>query len=487
MIRILFLAVTLVALAQIAPVWAQTTILPQFSVQGAPDAAGCRQLAVRDRDSNSAVPIGCLGPQGDGLMLTPKGVRLGTLGATDMTYASTFNPNAVVAAPGGRVSFCPQGSCIRGANGGPNDPTYYDHQRASLLVSAVTGIDGQAQEQALAVTFTNNKGEVRPYAPNKTFSVGDNTRVGDVTYRAIQAGTTGANSAPPGIRPPVGASLTYTDGSVRWLWINDYAIHAKAGAYFEVINEPGGAQSWGQATNVTLSQGFKPTFNVANEINFFNASNTDCEFGINCIGLTIAMQGPNVTTAGLSIGSSNTDKVASIWGARIGGRFTAREAALAIDASSKYGIASNQFGLDGGATYSQSFLYDNSTATKGIEITGAKSSAGIEERSTAPAGLSVTGPKSFAGIYEHSATPVGLRFDGVYGQYMIQGNGFTVSPAGSVVANALTVTGLTVEAPGSVPSTSTSPCTAGQKAWDASFEYRCVATNTWKRAALSSW
>ncbi|AWN51804.1 hypothetical protein DK412_09000 [Methylobacterium sp. 17Sr1-1] len=407
--------------------------------------------------------------------------------ALNRNWVNTFNPDTVAVGPGGTVSFCPKGSCIRGANGGPDDPAYFDHQRASLLVSATTGIDGQAQEQALAVTFTNNKGEVRPYAPNKTFSLGDNTRVGDVTYRAIQGGTTGANSAPPGIRPPVGASFVKTDGSVKWLWINDYAIHAKAGAYFEVINEPGGGQSWGQATNVTLSPGFKPTFNVATELNFFNASGTDCEFGINCIGLSIAMQGPNVTTAGLSLGSSNTDTVASIWGARILGRYTAREAALAIDASSKYGIAANQFNLDGGTTYSQSFLYDNSTAMKGIEIAGTKSSAGIEDRSTAPAGVRVSGSKSFAGIYEHSATPVGLRLDGAYGLYMIQGNGFTVSPAGSVVANALTVTGLTVEASGFVPPTSTSPCTTGQKAWDTSFEYRCVAPNTWKRAALSSW
>jgi hypothetical protein len=348
------------------------------------------------------------------------------------------------------------------------------------LVSAVTGIDGQAQEQALAVTLTNNKGEVRPYAPNKTVSVGDNTRVGDATYRAIQGGTTGANSAPSGIRPPVSTSFVKTDGSVKWLWINDFAINAKAGAYFEVINEPGGGQSWGQATNVTLSPGFKPTFNVATELNFFNASGTDCEFGINCLGLTIAMQGPNVTTAGLSIGSSNTDKVASIWGARIGGRFTAREAALAIDASSKYGIASNQFNLDGGATYSQSFLYDNSTALKGIEIAGTKSSAGIEDRSTAPAGVSVTGSKSFAGIYEHSATPTGILLQGRYATAQIGGTGWSVNPAGILTAARL-------NSPLATPASSKAPCQTGDWAHDANFVYTCVAANTWKRAALSSW
>jgi hypothetical protein len=37
------------------------------------------------------------------------------------------------------------------------------------------------------------------------------------------------------------------------------------------------------------------------------------------------------------------------------------------------------------------------------------------------------------------------------------------------------------------PATSTSACTTGMEAWDVNYEYRCVATNTWKRAALSTW
>lgn len=38
-----------------------------------------------------------------------------------------------------------------------------------------------------------------------------------------------------------------------------------------------------------------------------------------------------------------------------------------------------------------------------------------------------------------------------------------------------------------VPATSTSACTAGDHAWDANYEYRCISTNQWKRAALTSW
>ena len=37
------------------------------------------------------------------------------------------------------------------------------------------------------------------------------------------------------------------------------------------------------------------------------------------------------------------------------------------------------------------------------------------------------------------------------------------------------------------PSSSTAAGVAGQIAWDASYIYVCTATNTWKRAGLTSW
>jgi hypothetical protein len=37
------------------------------------------------------------------------------------------------------------------------------------------------------------------------------------------------------------------------------------------------------------------------------------------------------------------------------------------------------------------------------------------------------------------------------------------------------------------PAYSTSTCTTGMFAWDSNYFYECVGTNTWKRAALSSW
>lgn len=44
-----------------------------------------------------------------------------------------------------------------------------------------------------------------------------------------------------------------------------------------------------------------------------------------------------------------------------------------------------------------------------------------------------------------------------------------------------------LQLPLSTPSSATATCTAGQMTHDANYHYVCVATNTWKRAALSTW
>lgn len=56
---------------------------------------------------------------------------------------------------------------------------------------------------------------------------------------------------------------------------------------------------------------------------------------------------------------------------------------------------------------------------------------------------------------------------------------------GRITAEHIDVTSMSLFT--SVPSTSESPGTAGQMAYDASYFYVCTALNTWKRAALNTW
>jgi len=74
---------------------------------------------------------------------------------------------------------------------------------------------------------------------------------------------------------------------------------------------------------------------------------------------------------------------------------------------------------------------------------------------------------------------------GVSGTSAINQN---VTTTGSPSFAAATITGDTITiATTKTPSGPSDTGTTGQMAWDSDYEYRCVATNTWKRAALSTW
>jgi len=68
----------------------------------------------------------------------------------------------------------------------------------------------------------------------------------------------------------------------------------------------------------------------------------------------------------------------------------------------------------------------------------------------------------------------------------IQELGDSDTLAGSFSVDVSGVTGeITLE--GSAPASASSSGTAGDIRFDADFVYVCVATNTWKRSALSTW
>ena len=57
---------------------------------------------------------------------------------------------------------------------------------------------------------------------------------------------------------------------------------------------------------------------------------------------------------------------------------------------------------------------------------------------------------------------------------------------GLTVYGAMNATGL-ISGGGSTPASSSAPGQAGTITWDASYIYVCIATNTWKRVAISTW
>jgi hypothetical protein len=71
-------------------------------------------------------------------------------------------------------------------------------------------------------------------------------------------------------------------------------------------------------------------------------------------------------------------------------------------------------------------------------------------------------------------------------QYTLDVAGPVHSTGAGTFGGSVTATTL-IETTSYTPPTSSSAGTTGQIAWDSSYVYVCIATNTWKRAALSTW
>ena len=83
--------------------------------------------------------------------------------------------------------------------------------------------------------------------------------------------------------------------------------------------------------------------------------------------------------------------------------------------------------------------------------------------------------------------------DRALGSSIASFQGRTAANGGNIatVNGAMQITGpmaaaSVTETTSQTPSSSTAACTIGQHAWDTNYEYRCVATNQWRRLALSS-
>lgn len=459
--------------------------------------------------------IGAQGPTS----LAPKFVGMTQIGIVNKDLAGTRNPNAMLFGAGNSISFCPALSCIYGPSDGSLNPAFFDHQRASLLLSTATQMDAQAEEQTLAVTTTIGSGRLRTYAANTAYALGDNVLVPNAIYRVTQAGTTGANSKPPGTRPTT-APFIVTDGTVRFQWINDQAIGGKLGVYFETQAVAGSGSAWGFANNFQIQPGavYENAVRYGFENDFTN-NDIDCPLGIDCTAFRIGVGGKK-STQGIDITTANTATPALIWGLRFDGANLASESQIACDAGgSKACLATNALG--NGVSFSQAFISDRATApvgyaqsgtyTNGIALNGAYSNAQIvgsgfsvlPNGSVSTAQLGVTD----GGVIvtpTQTGSAGGVNKVALFGGLNASGYGFGVSPSSldyvvptgtlhSFYASGSSVSSFKIGAMGPIepqtftPTSSAATCTAGQHAWDANYEYRCVATNTWKRAALSTW
>lgn len=404
----------------------------------------CDMLGVHKSENKTLAATLCADTAPPSINLIESGIKINSnRTGSDLSIAGTYNPAAIGLGIGNRISFCPELSCVRGPADGSIAPIFFDHQRASLLISGPSQLDGVAQEQLLAITGTVATGRATPWKSRQTYAIGDNiNRIEEngtgAVYRAVKAGTSGT-LAPPAARP---ASLPFTvgDGTVIWEWINDPAIAVKANLYNEQTVKPGAGSTWAQAHNIELKPGVIPSFHVNTELDFGNNSGTNCGFGNgDCFNLFMRSGGKNMLTGHIQVDGEpeSGNPYAAYFGIRIAGAKASKIADIITESSGAVGIG---------------------VCSSGV----------------------TTCTHSTASINDKSASPVGLKLEGAYSHYAIQSPGFTVDPQGFAHVSGLNVgTG--------TPSSSRSPCNAGDLRFSGDYIYACVAKNTWKRAALTGW
>ena len=98
-------------------------------------------------------------------------------------------------------------------------------------------------------------------------------------------------------------------------------------------------------------------------------------------------------------------------------------------------------------------------------------------------GLTTSDSPTFAGLTS-SGSITGNVVGNIKGNLSSTG---TATAGGVVSSGTVTAAGFTLSALNTAPATSVSPGTAGMVRIDASNIYVCTSTNSWKRAAISSW
>ena len=120
-------------------------------------------------------------------------------------------------------------------------------------------------------------------------------------------------------------------------------------------------------------------------------------------------------------------------------------------------------GLRGDGVYGTGLDASAARFTKAAIVLGANQAVVVDgDPATGAFGHWIAWNGQFLGFYTHGAAPLQVHDDRVVVPRLVE------------------------EAP-RVPASSSAPCQAGERAWDQDYEYRCVARDRWKRAALGDW
>ena len=292
-----------------------------------------------------------------------------------------------------------------------------DNQRATLLVNATTNDDGNSEEQTVCIMTKIGTGFRPAWAQSTAYAVGANVEANNQIYRCTSEGMSAASGTGPS-----GVGTVINDGTVVWRWINAQAIGAKLGVYNETQVVPGAGSAWAMVNNLQLEAGYQGGFAATIENDLQNNSGVDSTVNsFYKFNTWLSVAGPNKSTAGIELTSSNLSNPAAIWGLHFSGDKLAEKAVIGVEASAEVGIGLGQ--ASGGPvnpTFTVAAYKDTSVSPKAVVLAGTNSSAAIEVTANTPVALNIGGTKSLAGIREGSTTPKGISLEGVYSSTAIE-------------------------------------------------------------------
>lgn len=306
-----------------------------------------------------------------------------------------------------------------------------DTFRTQFAVETMSDADATVEETSTIFEMSAVSGYAPPWAAGTAYGKQAQVKGDDGSVFAPTHACASGKGPPPKLTDLT--KLTNSDGGCAWRHLG---IGAGAGRSAQLLTTnvygPSGGEAWGQAIMLGVKSGVWPNgggFGVGQEIDVGN-ENRDCppsiHNGCQIYGSFINGNGTRRSTLGVFIGGEKGFHVAL---------------QLAGTAASDIAIAD--------ATHAATGFYQN----------------GQHEVS----------------YVDRSQAQTGISLEGKYARAQIAGTGWSISPTGSISAHAIRET---VSAP---PTSSQAPCQEGEHAWDANYEYRCIARNSWKRSALSAW
>ncbi|SFV13446.1 hypothetical protein SAMN02799631_05687 [Methylobacterium sp. 174MFSha1.1] len=256
---------------------------------------------------------------------------------------------------------------------------------------------------------------------------------------------------------PLGTGSAIVDGGVTWRYEPNYAPGNGGKANLTVMTyqdaDAGGAWTGAFAHQIAQGGNKKTAFTLELDMNNYWGDYAFGPAGPNATALQIFTGGPHRASAAIAVGqyTQPTDAASLVNAMTLCCATLASDNTILDNTGSHNGIAN--LGTHAGSAFTD----------------GSGSAISFNSYGGAPVAFRSAGQKA-----------VGLKIEGRYSEFQVEGVAWSVNPAGILTAARL-------NSPLATPASSKAPCQTGDWAHDTDFVYTCVAANTWKRAALSSW